>query len=128
MDLDLKEKQNNELVKMITNDEDDDAMDEIEALIVVLAKKLKRNKLTKQKVRSSMTAPQPKETRCGVKIAIYYQPDSGVRTKSFEVTVTPNMTLTELTEAVKIGRKKTFLGNSTASSYDVDSLKFNGQI
>ena len=48
MDLDLKTQPNKELVKMITDDEGEEIEDEVESQLFLLAKKLKRQRVTKQ--------------------------------------------------------------------------------
>ena len=47
MDLDLNDETNKQLVKMITEEKIEDVQDEIEAQVFLLAKKLKKTKVTR---------------------------------------------------------------------------------
>ena len=49
MNLNLETDENKKLVSFITDEISDDTFDEVEALIIILAKKLKRNKITSVK-------------------------------------------------------------------------------
>ena len=110
---------------MITSEEDDDAMDEIEALIVVLAKKMKRNKTTKQPTGSILSQPEQVKMNQAVKLGFCHENSS---TPNFSLTELPS-TLSELIKQAQAARYAWLSSDhgSYTPTQQIDFLKFNGQ-